>query len=111
MLSTKRYLNILFFTFFSHNLQVGDRSDNRPVENTLSSFEQVWTAGIGICECDVALTKDGKIVMAHDDNFSRLALLADCNIAVNKVSDLTLREIFSLPLKGGTRPPVSLLFQ
>jgi len=85
---------------------VGDRSDNRPVENTLSSFEQVWTAGIGICECDVALTKDGKIVMAHDENFTRLALLADCNIAVNKVSDLTLREIFSLPLKGGTRPPL-----
>jgi len=85
---------------------VGDRSDNRPVENTLASFEQVWTSGIGICECDVALTKDGKIVMAHDENFSRLALLADCNIAVNKVSDLTLREIFSLPLKGGTRPPL-----
>ena len=52
-----------------------DQIHNRPLENTLSSFEQIWTAGISLCECDIAMTRDGKIVMAHDETFERLALV------------------------------------
>lgn len=57
-----------------HN--VNDESDNRPLENTLASFEQVWTAGVYLCECDIAMSKDEKIVMAHDECFQRLALVS-----------------------------------
>ena len=87
-----------------HN--VDDKSDNRPLENTLNSFEQIWTAGLSLCECDVALTRDEKIVMAHDDCFKRLALCESCDISGKRVSELTLSEIFSLNLKSGNRPPL-----
>lgn len=38
-----------------------DRSDCRPLENSLAAYEACWTSGISICECDIALTKDEKV--------------------------------------------------
>lgn len=87
-----------------HN--VDDKFDNRPLENTLNSFEQVWTSGLSLCECDVALTRDEKVVMAHDECFKRLALCESCDISSKHVGDLTLSEIFALNLKSGNRPPL-----
>jgi glycerophosphoryl diester phosphodiesterase len=81
-----------------------DRSDKRPLENSLAAYEAAWTNGIYLCECDVTLTKDEKLVLAHDDDFSRLAL--DTDAAHTKVRDLTFRELISLPLKSGIRPPL-----
>lgn len=81
-----------------------DRSDKRPLENSLAAYEAAWTNGIHLCECDIALTKDEKLVLAHDDDFSRLALNTD--LAHQKVRDLTFRELISLPLKSGIRPPL-----
>lgn len=83
-----------------------DTTHLRPIENTLASFEYAWTSGICLCECDVGLTKDEKIVMAHDKNFARLALSATHDSSIQHVSDLTLKEIMALPLKSGTRPPL-----
>lgn len=85
---------------------MNDNSHTRPLENTLNSFEQVWSSGLNLCECDVALTKDQKIVMAHDETFQRLALCETCDLPNKKVSDLTLSELFSLNLKSGNRPPL-----
>jgi hypothetical protein len=48
---------------------------DRPIENTLEAYETAWTSGVLLCECDIALTKDEKIVLAHDGDFNRLALL------------------------------------
>ena len=36
---------------------VKDRSDRRPIENSLTAYEAAWTNGIHLCECDIALTK------------------------------------------------------
>lgn len=58
-----------------------------------------------LCECDVGLTKDEKLVLAHDEDFSRLALDPSKN---KKVSDLTFKEIIGLTMKSGTRPPLLL---
>ena len=33
-----------------------------------------WTAGVKLCECDVAVTSDGQIVLGHDADYDRLAL-------------------------------------
>lgn len=41
---------------------IKDRHDKRPLENSLSAFEIAWTSGIHLCECDIAMTKDGKLV-------------------------------------------------
>jgi hypothetical protein len=84
---------------------IKDRSDKRPLENSLAAYELAWTSGIHLCECDIALTKDEVLVLAHDEDFKRLAL-EDSMSASMKVSDLTFRELISLPLKSGMRPPL-----
>ncbi len=43
------------------------------VENTLRSIERAIDIGVDIVEVDVRSTKDGKIILLHDDNFKRLA--------------------------------------
>jgi len=85
-----------------------DGSDKRPMENSLAAYESAWSSGIHLCECDVALTKDEKLVLAHDDDFSRLALDPNSSSSKKKVSDLTMKEIISLTFKSGTRPPLLL---
>jgi len=87
-----------------HNIR--DRNDKRPLENSLSAYEMAWTSGIHLCECDIAMTKDQKLVLAHDDNFLRLALNSNDGNTHKFVSDLTFRELISMPLKNGVRPPL-----
>ena len=87
-----------------HHVQ--DRNDRRPLENSQSAYETAWTSGIHLCECDIALTKDQRIVLAHDEHFRRLALdEAHMNSSKN-VGDLTFAELISMPLKSGIRPPL-----
>lgn len=85
---------------------VHDRSDRRPIENSQIAYEACWTNGIHLCECDIALTLDERIILAHDDNFTRLALDPTDELCQKKVKELTYREIISLPLKSGVRPPL-----
>jgi len=85
-----------------------DNSGKRPLENSLSAYESAWSAGIHLCECDVALTKDEKLVLAHDEDFSRLALDPSTVSSKKKVGDLTMKEIISLTFKSGSRPPLLL---
>ena len=40
-----------------------DRSDRRPLENSLAAYEAAWANGISLCECDVMLTRDGVLVL------------------------------------------------
>ena len=80
--------------------------DVRPVENSLQAYEAAWSSGIHLCECDVALTKDEKLVLAHDEDFSRLALIPGLSTSKTKVKDLTLRQIMSMQLRSGIRPPL-----
>jgi len=42
-------------------------------ENTLKSIKKAMDIGVDIIEVDVRETKDGKIILLHDDNFKRLA--------------------------------------
>ena len=88
-----------------HNTQ--DRNDRRPVENSLAAFEMAWTSGIELCECDIALTKDEKLVLAHDENFQRLALYGTQSVnATKRIQELTYVELISMPLTSGARPPL-----
>ena len=54
----------------------------------------------------MALTADDKLILAHDENFVRLALDKDDPLVHKNVRELTYREIMSLPLKSGVRPPL-----
>jgi len=72
-----------------HN--VHDRSDVRPLENSLMAYEAAWTSGIHLCECDIALTKDERIILAHDENFARLGMDPTSPLCNRTVRDLTFK--------------------
>ncbi|MCL2653167.1 MAG: hypothetical protein FWD63_05205 [Propionibacteriaceae bacterium] len=55
-------------------------------ENTLAAFQRAVDAGYGI-ELDVRLTKDGQLVVAHDDGLQRI-----CGEDV-EIADLTYEEL------------------
>ena len=61
-------------------------------ENSLPAFERAAQNGYGI-ELDVRLTRDGEIVVHHDETLKRM-----CGVD-RRVSDLALDEILSLRLR------------
>ena len=73
-----------------HNAQVS--------ENTLAAFERACQAGYGI-ELDVQLSRDGHVVVFHDDDLRRMT--GD----PRRVDEVDLSELQSLPLPDGSRIP------
>jgi len=78
----------------------------RPLENTLSAFEEAWKMGYTYCECDVNMTTDGEFFIWHDPIWSTDALLdksspakgmalAECN------SDMVFNTVV---LRDGSHP-------
>ena len=61
-------------------------------ENSLSAFEYAARRGVGI-ELDIQATRDGRIVVFHDDDLFRM-----CGVK-KRVSELTLAELRRLRLK------------
>lgn len=67
------------------------------MENVEGTFRKSLDAGIKAFEIDVRLTKDGKLVLQHDDNLKRTA-------GVNKrVEELTEKELREINLKDGSK--------
>lgn len=64
-------------------------------ENTLLAFERALAVGAGYLETDVRLTRDGVVVIAHDDTIDRLAGRSAA------VADLTLGELTRIDLGSG----------
>lgn len=56
-------------------------------ENTLASLEMAWKMGVDGAEIDVYMSRDGRIMVIHDDNAKRTAG-ADINIAEGFSSEL-----------------------
>ncbi len=72
-------------------------------ENTLAAFEAAAKADFAI-ECDVHLTKDGGVVVFHDDDLKRLAGRE------GRIDELSLAEATALSI-GGTAERVPTLAQ
>lgn len=68
--------------------------NNARWENTLAAFDAAAKAGFAI-ECDVHLTKDGNVIVFHDDDLERLIGQK------GRISDLTLADATALKI-GGT---------
>ena len=64
-------------------------------ENTLAAFMGVQEIGVDAVECDVQLTKDGKLAVIHDPDLKRLA-----GIDV-QVREMDSKEIMRIKLKSG----------
>ncbi len=69
-----------------------------PVENTIAAARAAIAAGYGI-ECDVQRTRDGEIVVFHDDALERLTG-ASGRVAYSRAADLA-----HLALHDGSRIP------
>ena len=67
--------------------------DQRVPENSLRAFALAAEAGYGM-ELDVQLSKDGQVVVMHDDTLDRA-----CGVAA-RVDELELDELKKLPLFG-----------
>ena len=67
------------------------------MENTLGTFEKTLAVGVKAFEIDVRISKDGKIVLQHDETLKRTA-------GVDKrVEDLTEKELREITLKDGSK--------
>jgi glycerophosphoryl diester phosphodiesterase len=68
-------------------------------ENTLSAFRAAIDAGADMCELDVQLTRDGNVVVIHDDTVERTT------DGKGEIAELTLEELKRLDagakFKGG----------
>ena len=64
-------------------------------ENTLSAFRAAINAGADMCELDVQLTRDGAVVVIHDDTVERTT------DGTGEVARMTLAEL--QPLDAGAR--------
>lgn len=56
-------------------------------ENTLDAFRRARAAGAEMCECDVQISRDGKVIVFHDVDLKRIGNRNDL------VKDLTADEI------------------
>jgi len=83
---------------------VDDRSDRRPLENSLQACEAAWTSGIQLCECDVALTKDEKRVWHTMSTFRDWQGVSQ-DYCQSPWFDLSWTH-FLIPLASGIRPPL-----
>ena len=67
--------------------------DQSVPENSLEAFRRAAANGYGV-ELDVQLTKDGEVVVFHDDSVDRMT------DAKGRVDSFTLQELQALPLMG-----------
>ena len=79
-------------------------------ENTIGAFTRAMSIGADGIETDLRMTRDGVVVVYHDDKFGRVEGLPKSGSA-KLISDLTYAELTAKPLppvgadKGGQRVP------
>ena len=69
-------------------------------ENTIPAFQYALDLGFKYIETDVQATKDGKIVIFHDHDLSRMSSRKE------KIADLYFDEIRQIELNGGGQIPL-----
>lgn len=81
-------------------LKIGHRGASAyEPENTLSSFKKAIEMGVDAVELDVHRTKDGALVVLHDEDVSKKT------DGEGKVGELSLEEIKNLEVEGGEEIP------
>lgn len=81
-------------------LVIAHRGDTtKALENTLPAMEAALKLGVDGIETDLRLTRDGEVVLFHDDDFQRLAGRK------GSVETSTLAELRALRLRDGSSIP------
>lgn len=80
---------------------VGHRgASGQELENTIKSFKLAKRMGVDAVELDVLTTRDGKVVVCHDDNLKRLSGKQ------LRISDLTYSQLAEIHLHNGETIPL-----
>ncbi|MDB5181934.1 MAG: glycerophosphoryl diester phosphodiesterase, partial [Candidatus Saccharibacteria bacterium] len=80
---------------------VGHRgASGQELENTIRSFKLAKELGVDAIELDILATKDGKIVVCHDNDLKRLSGQQLC------ISDITYQELAEIHLHNGETIPL-----
>lgn len=79
------------------NITAHRGAGNLAPENTLSALELSWSNG-WVPETDIRTTKDGVLVMFHDNNFKRILPNASDELKNKGIADLTWEEIQQLDI-------------
>ncbi|MDO5580943.1 MAG: glycerophosphodiester phosphodiesterase family protein, partial [Planctomycetia bacterium] len=66
-------------------------------ENTMEALQLTWGMG-GVPEVDIRTSKDGVLVMFHDNNFKRILPTASEEVKKKGIEDLTWAEIQKLDI-------------
>lgn len=66
-------------------------------ENTMSALQLTWSMG-GIPEVDIRTTRDGVLVMFHDNNLARIVPHASDELKKRRLEDLTFEEARQLDI-------------
>lgn len=69
--STRLQHVMMSISCLSHTGHRGSRQEGLP-ENTVAAFRDAVSAGADCVEFDVWLSRDGQVVVHHDDNFKRM---------------------------------------
>jgi len=69
-------------------------------ENTLAGFARAIELGCDAVECDVHLSRDGRLIVMHDDTVGRTT------DGAGRIADMTLADIRALDAGGGQKVPV-----
>lgn len=90
---------------FKKTLCIAHRGDTQiGVENTLPAIESALKLGVDGIEVDLQITRDGRVILFHDDDLRRLA------DRPQSIGDLDLADIRSVRLqKEGTIPSLEEL--
>lgn len=67
-------------------------------ENTLGAFQGAVDFGCEGIEIDIQISKDGEIIVAHDDNFTRMTLGHPTGFSNRHLRDMTWEEIEKMEL-------------
>lgn len=68
-------------------------------ENSLEAFVLAWQAGLAWCECDVRLSRDGQLIVIHDDTLDRTTT------GSGRVVDYPADELLKLRLRDADGEP------
>ena len=89
----KRKYSLPKCTIIGHR---GSCSEGVP-ENTICSFTDALNSGCDMIELDVWLTKDKKLVVHHDEDFTRMT----ASTCITKINDMLYKDIKNIDLVPG----------
>jgi len=83
--------------------------ETRPTENGLPAYDAAFKLGLRLAECDIACTKDGILLLSHDENFMRVSKSKRKEVEGLKISSQPYSFWKSqVVLQDGSTPPTLL---